>query len=194
MKKSHIFKRYGFFSLLKLYLAIMITRPLFIIIIFAAIIFTVILYEPASIAIFKITEPYYACPVKSESGKLVIRNDSRGDGDFGAKRRNGRMHSGIDIQAPIGTPVRASKSGLAFCGNVPTGYGKYVMIYHPDSSQTFYGHLMNWGISSPQKVRRGDVIGFVGKTGNAGGKQIQPHLHFEIRKDGEPQDPLRLMK
>ncbi len=154
---------------------------------------TVILYEPASIAIYKITEPYFSLPIKSGSGGIIIRNDLYGEGDFGAKR-HGRSHSGIDIEAAVGTPVYASKSGLAFCGNVPTGYGIYVMIYHPDGMQSFYGHLSASCISSARKVRRGDIIGFVGKTGNAAAKDMAPHLHFEIRKDGEPQDPRDLMK
>lgn len=159
-----------------------------------AIIITIILYDPVSIAYFKVTEPYFSCPVHDDLHKIVIRNDAKGSGDFGAKRRNGRSHSGIDIQAPINTPVYASRSGLAFCGNVPTGYGKYVMIYHPDGYQSIYGHLLNWCIAPIAKVRKGDLIGFIGKTGNASSRYIEPHLHFEIRKDGEPQDPQRLMR
>lgn len=155
---------------------------------------TVILYQPVSVAFFKITEPNFAYPVKAEPGKLTIRNDAMGDGDFGTKRRNGRTHSGVDILAVVGTPVYASRSGFAFFGNVPTGYGKYVMIYHPDGTQTFYGHLSDWNGRIPRTVRRGELIGFVGKTGNAANKLIQPHLHFEIRKDGEPVDPRDLMK
>lgn len=157
-------------------------------------IMTIILYRPVSLFIYHLKEPYYACPIKSSSRQIVIRNDSSGDGDFGAKRRNGRMHSGIDILAPLGTSVYASKSGVAFCGKVPSGYGKYVMIYHPDGCQTFYGHLQDYKITSPAKVRQGDLIGLVGKTGNAASKSIQPHLHFEIRKNGEPQDPGSLMR
>ena len=155
---------------------------------------TVLLYGPASLAIYKVTEPYFACPVKTAAKEIVVRNDALGEGDFGAKRRNGRSHSGIDIKAAVGTPVYAAKSGIAFCGDVPTGYGKYVMIYHPDGYQTMYGHLSNWCIYSPIKVRRGELIGLVGKTGNASSKYIQPHLHFEIRKDGESKDPRSLMR
>ena len=166
--------------------------------VFAASILTAMIvalvYEPISLAMFHLVEPYFVCPIKSESGKVIIRNDSHGDGEFGAKRNGGRFHSGIDIEAPVGTPVFAAKSGLAFCGNVPTGYGKYVMIYHPDSYQSFYGHLSGFCITSVKKVRKGDIIGFVGKTGNAANKNIAPHLHFEIRKDGVPQDPRDLMK
>jgi len=155
---------------------------------------TAISYNPVSVAVYKAAEPYFSCPVKSDSSKMLIRNDSRGDGDYGAKRRNGRVHSGIDIVAPVGTPVYAAKSGIAFCGNVPMGYGKYVMIYHPDGYQSFYGHLSAWCVQSTKKVRRGDLIGFVGKTGNADNKSIEPHLHFEIRKDGEVQDPRNIMR
>jgi len=155
---------------------------------------TITLYHPVSIVLYKIKEPYFKCPIRIESSKLVIRNDLRGDGDFGAKRKNGRSHSGIDILAPVGTPVYASKSGIAFRGDVPTGYGRYVMIYHPDGTQTFYGHLSDWNVTSTKRVRQGEIIGFVGKTGNASYKSIQPHLHFEIRKDGEAQDPRNLMR
>lgn len=155
---------------------------------------TSLLYEPVSVLIYKVAEPHFICPIKTGGKELIIRNDAKGDGEFGAKRRNGRSHSGIDILAEIGTPVYASRSGLLFCGNVPTGYGKYVMIYHPDGYQTMYGHLSDWSEYTVRKVRRGEIVGFVGKTGNAAGTAIQPHLHFEIKKDGEALDPQSLMK
>jgi murein DD-endopeptidase MepM/ murein hydrolase activator NlpD len=96
--------------------------------------------------------------------------------------------------APIGTPVYASKSGMAFRGMVPTGYGKYIMIYHPDGSQTFYGHLSEWTVVSTQRVAQGEIVGFTGNTGNAKNRAIQPHLHFEIRKGGEPVDPQDIIR
>lgn len=165
----------------------------FILVLMTALI-TAALYNPASLVIYKITEPYFRCPINLESRGIAIRHDARGGGGFGARRGNGRSHSGIDIQAKISTPVYAAKSGIAFRGNIPTGYGKYVMIYHPDGFQTLYGHLSDWNIASTQKVSRGDVIGFVGKSGNAAHKDIEPHLHFEIKKDGEPHDPQYLMR
>lgn len=158
------------------------------------IIATSALYRPVSIAVFHLTEPAFRYPIKLSSGEgIVVRNDAGGDGDFGSKRRNGRTHSGIDIQAPIGTPVMASKSGLAFCLNVPTGYGKYILIYHPDGMLTLYGHLSEWNIESATKVKQGSVVGFVGKTGNANSRHIEPHLHFEIRKNNIAQDPRNLL-
>lgn len=155
---------------------------------------TIIGYRPASLLIYKIREPYFIRPIKDGSHAIIVRNDSRGDGEYGSKRRNGRSHTGIDILAPVNTPVYAAKSGIAFRGEVPTGYGKYIMIYHPDGYQTYYGHLSDWVAKPTEYVKRGSLVGYVGKTGNAGGKSIQPHLHFEIRKDGEPQDPRRLMR
>jgi murein DD-endopeptidase MepM/ murein hydrolase activator NlpD len=155
---------------------------------------TAIAYKPVSLLIYTIREPYFMRPIHVPSNKIIVRNDAHGDGEFGSKRRGGRSHSGIDILASAGTPVCAAKSGTAFKAEVPTGYGKYVMIYHPDGYQTYYGHLSGWAITPVQYVRRGDIIGYVGKTGNASSKLIEPHLHFEIRKDGQPQDPRRLMR
>lgn len=152
------------------------------------------LHDPVCLVIYKIREPYFSYPIHSSSKKLIIRNDSFGDGDFGAKRRNGRSHAGIDIEAVIGTPVYAARSGIAFKGNVPMGYGKYIMIYHPDGYQSFYGHLSDWAVVSGEKVAKGRLIGYSGKTGNAANKKMIPHLHFEIRKNDEPQDPQPVMR
>jgi len=160
----------------------------------AAISVTVFLYKPVSIFLYRIREPFFSRPIISSSSRIVARNDAHGSGEFGTRRRNGRFHSGIDILAPVGTPVYAAKSGIAFRGEVPTGYGKYIMIYHPDGYQTYYGHLSDWVAASTKYVRRGELIGHVGKTGNAASKSIEPHLHFEIRFDGEPQNPRRLMR
>lgn len=171
-------------------------RIFFIIIaaIVAASTITILSYAPASLLIYKIREPFFLRPINISSSSIIVRHDARGDGEYGSKRRNGRTHTGIDILAPVNTAVYAAKSGTAFRGEVPTGYGKYIMIYHPDGYQTYYGHLSRLVARSTEHVKQGDLIGYVGKTGNAASKSIQPHLHFEIRKDGEPQDPRRLMR
>ncbi len=131
----------------------------------------------------------FISPIKSK-GSITVRNDSRGDGHFGSPRRGGRSHNGIDIYAPVGTKVIASKSGIAKVGFVKNGMGKYVIIRHPDETATLYGHLSRIIIRNNQRVRQGRVIGYAGKTGNAKYKGIQPHLHFEIRKRGRCVDPL----
>lgn len=156
--------------------------------------FTALLFQPVSLLLFSISEPYFKYPIRTADGTIVIRSDDLGSGDYGAKRAGGRSHDGIDILAETGTPVYAAKSGIAFCLNVPTGYGRYVMIYHPDRTQSLYAHLSEYNVRSTQKVRQGDVIGFVGKTGNAGADAMQPHLHFEIRKNAVTIDPRPLMR
>ena len=165
-----------------------------VIIVAVTIFVTVRLYTPGALLLYKIREPYFAEPITSDTGTILVRNDAYGNGEYGSKRRNGRTHGGIDILAPVGAPVYAAKSGIAFRGKVPTGYGKYIMIYHPDGYQTYYGHLSEWEALSTAHVRQGELIGYVGKTGNASPKAMRPHLHFEIRKEGKPQDPRVLMR
>lgn len=131
----------------------------------------------------------FISPIKCK-GNIPIRNDDHGDGHFGAPRKGGRSHRGLDISAPLYTTVMASKSGIAKVGFVKNGMGKYVIIRHPNGCATLYGHLSRVRIRNNQKVRQGDVIGYVGKTGNAKYRNIEPHLHFEIRKRGRCMDPL----
>ena len=133
----------------------------------------------------------FLCPIQFEGKGLLIRCDSLGDGYFGAKRKNGKSHKGLDILAPVGEPVRAARSGWAISGEHPYGYGKFVKIAHSRGLATIYAHLKEVNLKWIKRVRQGDVIGSVGKTGNADHKLIKPHLHFEVRKHGVPQDPLK---
>jgi murein DD-endopeptidase MepM/ murein hydrolase activator NlpD len=90
----------------------------------------------------------------------------------------GAFHQGIDIDAPIGTPVRAAADGdvtVAVASNV--GYGREIMIDHGHDVLTLYGHLSSMGVVVGQHVNRGQVIGYVGQSGRATG----PHLHYEVR-------------
>jgi len=148
--------------------------------------------------VYKIKEPYFEMPLKYEEDiktieDLPIRDDPYGNGEFGAKRKGGRKHKGLDLQAELNCPVYASKSGWARSGYYPKGYGKLVVINHPGGWQTRYGHLSRSDIKRAQWVRQGDIIGSVGKTGNARSRGIMPHLHFEIRHKGEPLDPAGLL-
>lgn len=97
-----------------------------------------------------------------------------------------RMHSGIDISAPVGTPVGASAAGTVVGAGDQGAYGLTVVIDHGDGFATLYAHLSSISVSSGQRVGRGTVVGAVGTTGNATG----PHLHFEIRYGGSPVDPM----
>jgi murein DD-endopeptidase MepM/ murein hydrolase activator NlpD len=94
-------------------------------------------------------------------------------------------HSGIDLAAARGTPVMATLPGIATVILSATGYGLHVIIDHGGGLSSLYGHLDTVLIETGDAVMAGEVIGTVGSTGNATG----PHLHFEIRRDGIPEDP-----
>jgi murein DD-endopeptidase MepM/ murein hydrolase activator NlpD len=105
-----------------------------------------------------------------------------GETAFAKKAYKGHFHNGIDFGAPIGTPVLASESGRVisvgdqdkFCRK--GAYGKYVMIKHPNGLTTLYAHLSKYIVKEGDKIERGQVIGYIGKTGYATG----PHLHFTV--------------
>ncbi len=136
----------------------------------------------------------FLCPISYE-GPIVIRNDSLGEGAFGAKRRGGRAHKGVDLESPLGTPVMAVQKGVVVeVGKHPRGYGNYIELRHEDGFTTRYAHLLEVSVAEGDRVYRGMVIGKVGKTGNAKHSQIKAHVHFEIRKDGEPVDPMEYIQ
>lgn len=141
---------------------------------------------------FYIDRVPFLCPIEY-AGNFPLRNDWRGKGDFGARRNGNRSHQGIDILAPVGTPVRAAKGGIAFAGLHKKGLGKYVEIKHKNGLVTIYSHLSEICIKPIQKVRQGQTIGAVGKTGNARYNGIEPHLHFEIRRGGVAVDPKKFL-
>jgi len=142
------------------------------------------------VLVFVLKEPFFVEPIEVKGQELSIRNDDFGEGDFGAKRRNNRSHSGIDIESPMNAPVFASKSGWARSIDSSGGYGKLIVIYHLDGYQTRYAHLSGFNIKRSQWVNQGDVIGSIGKSGNADSSGIKPHLHFEIRRRKKVFDPL----
>ena len=146
--------------------------------------------------IYSIKEPYFTIPIDvfmrdGTQDNFSIRNDAYGDGVFGAKRNGGRSHKGVDLQARINSSVYASKSGFATYKYFPNGYGHLVIINHPGNTQTRYGHLYKSAISKKRWVNQGDIIGWVGKTGNANITGMASHLHFEIRVDDMPIDPVK---
>ncbi len=100
--------------------------------------------------------------------------------------RWGRMHEGIDIAVPEGTPVRSAKSGTVIIASYYGGYGNYICVDHGGGLSTCYGHLSGFASSTGQQVSQGQVIGYSGNTGSSTG----PHLHFEVRINGAAQDPM----
>ena len=100
--------------------------------------------------------------------------------------RWGRMHEGIDIGAPQGTPIYAAAGGTVNYAGWEGGYGNLTLIDHGNGLATAYGHQSSFAVSSGQTVSRGQLIGYVGSTGHSTG----PHVHFEVRVNGAPNDPL----
>ncbi|MCL6588477.1 MAG: peptidoglycan DD-metalloendopeptidase family protein [Firmicutes bacterium] len=100
--------------------------------------------------------------------------------------RKRKFHSGIDIAAPAGTPIKASDSGVVIFADRNGGYGKFISIDHGNGISSCYAHCSIISVDQGQIVTKGDIIGKVGTTGLSTG----PHLHFEIRKDGVTVDPL----
>jgi murein DD-endopeptidase MepM/ murein hydrolase activator NlpD len=96
-----------------------------------------------------------------------------------------RLHAGIDMGAPIGTTVRAAESGTVLLAGSAGGYGTLVVVGHGGGLSTAYAHMSSISVSAGQSVGRGEKVGEVGNEGNSTG----PHLHFEVRSDGEPVDP-----
>jgi murein DD-endopeptidase MepM/ murein hydrolase activator NlpD len=96
------------------------------------------------------------------------------------------MHDGIDIGAASGTPIRAAAAGTVIYAGWLGGYGNLTVIDHGGGIATAYGHQSSIAAGSGAYVAQGQVIGYVGSTGHSTGA----HLHFEVRVNGVPQDPL----
>ena len=106
------------------------------------------------------------------------------------------FHTGIDLAVPLGTPVFAAADGVVALARPMTdssgslvGYGNYIVIQHDTGLKTLYGHLLAIGVKEGDLVKRGQLIGLVGSTGNSTG----PHTHFEVRIDNSPVNPMQML-
>ena len=129
----------------------------------------------------------------SAEGRFAIRRDRWGRGDFGAKRNGGRRHQGVDLLAKEGSLVFAVRSGRARVGEVQGGMGKFVSVRHRGGIRTIYGHLSEVYVKDRSRVRQGQILGAVGKTGNAKAEGLLPHLHFEMRRGDQVLDPTPIL-
>ncbi|MDO8526050.1 MAG: LysM peptidoglycan-binding domain-containing M23 family metallopeptidase [Deltaproteobacteria bacterium] len=100
--------------------------------------------------------------------------------------RHGRRHDGVDIKATTGTPIRAADKGVVVYAGSMRGYGNLILIRHPNNFFTAYAHNKKNGVKVGEKIKRGQQIGLVGRTGRATGS----HLHFEIREGEKARNPL----
>lgn len=132
-------------------------------------------------------------PVRIILFDLPVKNHTI-NSRFGTRRLAGepsaRAHQGVDIAAPVGTPVRATAEGVVTAaGYDRAGYGRYVEVRHPNGLRSFYGHMSAVDVRVGQTVAGGAVIGKVGSTGYSTG----PHLHFEIRRGGARLNPVNYL-
>ncbi len=129
-------------------------------------------------------EPLQAGPIQGASGGWIWPVNGTLSSPFGY--RWGRMHEGIDISVPEGTPVRAAKAGSVILAAYTGGYGNYTCVDHGGGLSSCYAHQSSYAVSPGDSVAQGEVIGYSGNTGSSTG----PHLHFEIRVNGSAVDPL----
>ncbi len=104
--------------------------------------------------------------------------------------RKRRRHNGVDLAAPTGTPVYATADGMITRANWFSSYGLFIRIDHGADMETRFAHLSRIAVASGQRVRKGELIGFVGSTGRSTG----PHLHYEVRVGGVAVNPIPYMK
>lgn len=104
--------------------------------------------------------------------------------------RGSGFHTGLDISAPMGTNVISAEDGVVVHVGWSGGYGNLVKVQHDNGALTYYGHLSGFNCSVGQRVKRGQLIAFIGSTGYSTG----PHLHFEVRFNGQHTDPLNYLR
>jgi len=119
-------------------------------------------------------------PITSSFGETRVSHSPRGM----------RPHQGVDISVPPGTPILAPADGVVSFSGRESEYGLMICIDHGHSFSTAYGHLKELAVQTGDKVRMGQVIGTVGVSGNSTG----PHLHYEVRIQGNPVNPLRYLR
>lgn len=123
-------------------------------------------------------------PVKNENLKQMASGFGYRSDPFTKIRK---FHAGMDFSAKTGTPIYATGDGVVErADNTASGYGNHIVIRHGFGYETLYGHLSKYKVRAGQKVKRGDVIGYVGSTG----RSEAPHLHYEVHKNGEVVNPL----
>jgi murein DD-endopeptidase MepM/ murein hydrolase activator NlpD len=135
--------------------------------------------------------------MKSQARSLPISNPSPGhsiSSTFGVRPDpllgTPAMHSGMDFRAPIGSPVRVTAEGTVISAGWNGGYGRMVEVQHAKGFTTRYAHLSKILVSEGQKLSAGDIVGKVGSSGRSTG----PHLHYEVRRNGDALNPVRFIK
>jgi murein DD-endopeptidase MepM/ murein hydrolase activator NlpD len=102
----------------------------------------------------------------------------------------GAFHKGVDISTDYGAPILAPADGIVESAQEENGYGRAVVLDHGHGITTVFGHMSSFAVTSGQRVRRGEVIGYVGLSGRSTG----PHVHYEVRINGTPVNPYNYMR
>jgi murein DD-endopeptidase MepM/ murein hydrolase activator NlpD len=120
-------------------------------------------------------------PITSSFGQREDPILGNGEGEF---------HAGVDISAPMGTPVHATADGTVKSAAMVNGYGREVVLDNGAGLETCYGHMSGFAVMAGQNVIRGQVIGYVGMSGRTTG----PHLHYEVRIHNTPVNPHKYLR
>ena len=145
------------------------------------------------------TGNFTAAPVRVTTARVAIPSRMPVEGtrltsDFGMRYHpvlgGRRGHKGIDLAGPVGTPIHATADGVISKAEWFSSYGLYVSLEHGGEIQTRYGHMSRLNVFAGQRVRKGDVIGYIGTTGRSTG----PHLHYEVRISGVAVNPIPYMQ
>lgn len=129
----------------------------------------------------------FVLPLAAE--QLTVRHDAKGSGHFGAPRSGPRHHTGVDLLANVGDSVYAVRSGHVREARYHKGFGYFCEVDHGRGFSSLYAHLSRLHVRQGERVRQGQVLGAVGKSGNARSKFVEAHLHFEVRHHGQPTNP-----
>ncbi len=140
----------------------------------------------------ELDRPAPAQAVVSVPSRMPL-DDTRLTSDYGMRTHpvlgGRRSHNGVDLAAPTGTPIYATADGYVSKAEWFSSYGKYVSIEHGANLQTRFAHMSDIAVTSGTRVKKGQLIGYVGSTGRSTG----PHLHYEVRIAGKPVNPVPYM-
>ena len=150
--------------------------------------------EQQIIAMVRANQEHPDKVVTRGSGSMSLPLQAAVSSPFGWRRHPifgiRKFHTGVDLSGPNHSPLRASDSGNVLYSGWYGGYGKVVIVSHGNGLATLYAHMSKVNASAGQNVSKGDIIGYEGSTGFSTG----PHVHFEVRVDGKPNNPLNFVR
>jgi murein DD-endopeptidase MepM/ murein hydrolase activator NlpD len=150
---------------------------------------------PVAPSIASTVAPQLTAPLPVATPEFVFSSPMPGfaiNSRFGFRKlpgEKGRMHEGVDYAAPTGATIKCASDGVVLRAGLSPSYGNFVEVDHGDGFTTFYAHMSRRAATAGEHVKAGDLLGYVGATGHVTG----PHLHFEVRKNEQQFDPMRVI-